>query len=792
MRGLIPAYFMQTMKQKYTSGLLAGCLLLLLSPRPALAGQSSSIVDTVVFGDARSENRHGFTDSHSTLIHAGLGEPARILSPLSAGAWEGGRLCATLKVDPDRQNYATVRLWGSDATDNQLVLFCEGKQVGYRHLGDVDILDIGDGEAAFPGRFIYQTTPLPPAMTKGKTELHLEIRSYGPTWGYTGEFEKFQKPLAGPTRGIYALYTHTNGFFMPPVLEQQGEAPVSSLVRPAPGGEVMDRLKTRVNGEIKKCMMSGKPLNQPQLQLLAKAYFVNWTAAYHNSNAVAQILKSLDATFDAYRQNPKLAEADPATYNPDWFGLGMAANALQLTAGPLQPFLDETIDDGDKKISRRAAYAEMFIASRDWHRGHRRLYSNQTMINDLYGIYLCNRGVAVAAPAAALSEAAARRYLYESIGLEPWRDSDTDQGGHSWGVGTNYWQLTAKGLTKELGYVGYYGEVLDWVTQIYEATRPAPGQPGDEKIKAQLEKIAAARAAFRYPGTDADGFRAMRIEAVVGWRDGGHYPGNVAYGERSTWDASSLYAAAATLDSEAVGYAQQMFDDHQFFISLERQMAQANSIRVTAGLLGVPDQYALVKSQPAAARRLPMTPGQPDFVFSDEEDGVVAVKNGDEIFYASLYWRARNAVNFLARVHFTTPTTDRIAVVQEDAAFEPDGRFYPRPDWTTFGFGNGGPRYPQALHSAHAGEQLPIARIPDDVKFRPGDENVYAGKADFYTLRYGDYLVGMNLTTDRTFELKTPAGEVEARELVSGRTVKLDAPIRVGPRSTAVLWFGKR
>ena len=67
-----------------------------------------------------------------------------------------------------------------------------------------------------------------------------------------------------------------------------------------------------------------------------------------------------------------------------------------------------------------------------------------------------------------------------------------------------------------------------------------------------------------------------------------------------------------------------------------------------------------------------MTPGQPDFVFSDEEDGVVAVKNGDEIFYASLYWRARNAVNFLARVHFTTPTMDRIAVVREDAQFTPE------------------------------------------------------------------------------------------------------------------------
>jgi hypothetical protein len=409
------------------------------------------------------------------------------------------------------------------------------------------------------------------------------------------------------------------------------------------------------------------------------------------------------------------------------------------------------------------------------------------MITDM-NIYLSNRGLEIVDPANALPETEARRYLYEAVALEPWRDSD---GNPSWGVGTNYWQLTAKHLTKELGYVGYYGEVLDWVTSIYNATRPAPGQPGDKKIKSQLEKIASARAVFRYPGTDDEGFRAMRIEAVVGWRDGGHYPGNVAYGERSTWDASALYAAAATLDADAVGHAQQMFDDGQFFVSLERQMAQSGNLRVTAGLLDVPENYGLLRSQPPSAARLPMTPGQPDFVFSDEEDGVVAVKHGDEIFYASLYWRARNAVNFLARVHFTTPTVDRIAVVREDVQFMPEGKFYTRPDWTTFGFGNGGPRYPEPLHSAEAGEKLPIAKIPADVKFKPGDESIYAGKGDFYTLRYGNYLVGMNLTTDKIFELKTPADAGEAQDLVSGKMVRLGAPLKVAPRSTVVLYLGK-
>jgi hypothetical protein len=410
------------------------------------------------------------------------------------------------------------------------------------------------------------------------------------------------------------------------------------------------------------------------------------------------------------------------------------------------------------------------------------------MITDME-IYQSNRGLEVVDPANALPEAEVRRYLYEALALEPWRDSDPGDDSRSWGMGTNYWQLTAKHLTKELGFVGYYGEVLDWVTSIYNATRPAPGQPGDEKIKAQLEKIAAARAVFRYPGVDEDGFRAMRIEAVVGWRDPGHYPGDVAYAERATWDASPIYAAAATLDPDAVGHAQQMFDDGQFFISLERQMKQANNLRVTAGLLEVPDDYELICSQPPSAKRLPMTPGQPNFVFSDEEDGVVAVKNGDEIFYASLYWRARNAVNFLARVHFTTPTVDRIAVVHEAVQFTPSGQFYTRPDQINFGFANGGPKYPVEMHSALAGEKLPIAKIPAGVSFRPGDESVYAGKGDFYTLRYGNYLVGMNLTTDKTFSLSPPGDAGEVKELVSGKTVQPAVPLNVAPRSTVVLWL---
>ena len=749
------------------------------------------VLDAITFGDAVSEASHGLAADHSQMVTGGLGEPARRLLPVAAGDWSGGRMAFTLKVDPERQNFATVRLWGGDASPDELILFCEGKQVGYRHLGDVDLLDYGPEEAPFPGRFVYETTPLPLALTKGRSVLHLEIRSAGPTWGYASSFAQYQKAMTLLTRGIYNLYTHTNGFFAPPLTEKQGLAPAAPPVRSAPGAEVLEALKARVNGEVAKCLAAKKPLNQMELEFLARAYFVKWTSAWQNPQAVAQVLKGLDNTFAAYRANPKLAEADPVTPNADWFGLGPSGDAIRLLAAPLEPFLDQPIDDGGKPVTRRSAYSEMLVACRDWHRKNRRLYSNQTMINDLDGIYLANRGIEVVDPAKALTEPDVRRYLYESVALQPWRDSDPGEASHGWGAGTNYWQLTPKGLTKELGYVGYYGEVLDWVTSIYEATRPGPGLPGDEQIKQQLAKIAHARSVFRYPGVDADGFRAMRIEAVVGWRDEGHYPGNVAYAERPTWDASPLFAVAATLDPEAVGFAQQMFADGQFFISLQRQMAQAGSLRVTAGLLNVPDEYDLIRSQPARAARLPMSPGAPDFIFSDEVDGVVAIKHGDETLYASLYWRAHHAVNSLARVHYTTPQVDRIGVVQEAVTFEPSGMYFTRPDWINFAFGNGGPRYPVELHSAHAGEKLPIAKIPEGVKFHRGEESVYAGKGQFYTLRYGNYLIGMNLTTDKKFTLTVPAEAVAARNLVTAKPLSAESTVTVGPQSTAVVWWPK-
>jgi hypothetical protein len=768
-----------------------------LSEAPCLAdgaGQSAisehdASIDTLLFGNVASEAAHGLADNGSKVISGGLGEPARVLLPQNPADWYGGNVAFAMKVDPTHANYLTVRLWGSDVTDTRLLLEIEGKQVGWRHLGEIDLLDTGTDQPGYNGRFYYTTTPLPLQVTKGKTEIHCEIIANGRVWGYGTTWDQYQKPMTEMSRGIYSVYTHTGGTFVPPSNEKQGVFPAHAPVRQTPGPEMIDAVKQRINKTLTGLLNRDKVPSQQELHLLARAYLVKWSVAYQNPNALAQVTAGIDHLYIQFCKDPTVAQSEPSMYNPDWFGMGFAGDSVHLLAAPLSSVLDQSIDNGTGvSIKRRDAWSQMLQASRDWHLQHRRQYSNQSMITDL-NTYTANRGVEAIDPSHALSEEHMLHYLYQSIGLEPWLGSDLANGQPSRELGNSYYQLTAAGLTKELGFVGYYGEVLDWVTDIYDATRPSPEEKGDPKILAQLNRIAHARNVFRYPSVDADGNRAMRAETIVGWRDEEHYPGDITYAERPTWDASAITEPAATLDPQAVGAAGQMFADNQFFNSIADGMKETN-LRTTAGMLGIPDDYALLTAQPPSAKRLPMSDDQPDFVFADPDDGVLAVKHGSERFYASLYWRARNSINFLARVHDILPTYDRIAVVHEDEVFEASGMTYTRPDHTNFGFANGGLTYPDGVHSAEAGEQLPIAKIPDGVAFKPGDESPYAGRAQFYALRYGNFLVGMNTTMDHSYQLNVPNGLSSAVNLKTGTRMQLAGSVTVRPRETVVLYIG--
>lgn len=741
-------------------------------------------LDVIRFGDSRSEQAHRMSEQRSETISGALGLSARQLLPQETPVVYGGQLEFDVVVDPQKPTYFTVKIWGGDSgmERGRLLLLCDGKQVGMRHIGDVDCLDIMSDSPRFPGGFTYVTTILPKAMTAGKQSVRVQIRSLGRIWGYGDTWDKFQKVITEPSRGIYAAFTHTDAMFVPPA-EDATQKP-SATLRTSPGPEVLEAIKQRVNSAISAALKSDK-IHQMQMQLLARAYYVTWTPAYKNQETIDRLIRAMDALYLQYKADPKLAQWDPATYNADWFGFGPMGDVLRLVGDKMTSALEQPVINGDG-IGRRDAYAEMLLAAREWHRHHRRQYTNQSMIKDLYGIYLANRGLQVVAPGKAMPEAAARRYLYESVGLQPWLGNDLPDGTSAKPLGDSYMQLTSDGLTRELGYVGSYGEVLDWATSIYEATRQTLAEEGDPLIRQQLVKMAKARAAFRHPLLDADGHPAMVLETVVGWRDS-QFPGYITYGQRPARDANPFEAAVATMDPELIGYAQQMIEDNQYFNAMEGVMKEG-MFRVTAGLLFAPDHYEAIRALPRSEYRLPMSPGAKDYVFADEENGVVAIRRGDETIYVSLYWRARYAVNFLAKVHHLTPTTERDATVWQDVVFDDSGMKYTR-NGRTIEPHSGRHEKNAGLQQALEGEVLPIARIPDGIKFKPGDENIHAGKGTFYRLQYGPYLIAMNMTADREFPLPLPSSGQEAKDMVSGRSVKLDGTfLKVSPRSTVVIW----
>lgn len=444
-------------------------------------------------------------------------------------------------------------------------------------------------------------------------------------------------------------------------------------------------------------------------------------------------------------------------------------------------------------VVRRAAWAKMLLDSREYWRQNFPQYTNQAIICAL-GLYLADRGLTWLGSDRAWGERKARDYIYQSVGLVPWLGPEKADGTPTEPLGGGYRQVTGKGISKELGYAGSYGELQEWLSLVYDAVTGIGGVE-DATLRDHLVKMAKARMVFRHPAVDRDGYRAMRLETVVGWRDN-EYPGKVAYDQDAKWDGHALKLAAQIKDPDLTSYARQSLADGQAFQSLADSHAATVSARTNLNLLSTADDYAYVDGAIGNGAKLPMTPGAPDFVFSDEENGLVAVKYGDEILYVSLYWRARWGVNRLARVHhITAEGIERSATVWQDVRYVPDGRAFAEPDWLNWEFTvtdlaipDGGFDPPgDSMHQAFAGQVLPLAKAPDHVPERAaGVESPYAGRASFYRCVYGPYLIAMNTTEDRTYTFGT-RGFGASTNLVTGARVGGNAEVRVKPGTTVVL-----
>ena len=212
-------------------------------------------------------------------------------------------------------------------------------------------------------------------------------------------------------------------------------------------------------------------------------------------------------------------------------------------------------------------------------------------------------------------------------------------------------------------------------------------------------------------------------------------------------------------------------------------------------MLEIPGQYAAVKKLAPAHIELPMTPGQPDFTWADPQDGVVVVKHNHTRLYISLYYRALDGINRLARIHYTTPTMDRLVRAYEQVQFTPSGKYFVRPDDIDQVQFPGFIPPRNKIHNAYAGQKLPIPVLPRGYvmtnghygPFARGHYGPYLGRAAFYRLHYGAYLIGMNTSRHHTYMLKPARGMRRVLNLITGRQMVLNGPIAVKPRETFIL-----
>ena len=516
---------------KFTGGAAAAGLIGEgLAAAPSAQAAAAYPLDTLVFGNTASENAHSLTTTDSTVVTGALSQSARRFTPsVSAGVW-GGTATFTMAVQEGGYNYLTVKMWGGEAgaTQGQLMLLVEGALDGWYFLGEVDALDIASDDPRCAGRFYYHTLPIPYGYTSGSSSISLSIVSMGEIYNYASTASAWYGDLTENSRAVYSVYTHSSPYFTPPSGEVQGSFPTAATRSSPTTASIITALTSRVNADIDSYLTAtASGLDLWQVSSLAQGYQLSYTPAYQSSTAISQIVAALDAWYVDYQSDASLM-TDGAY---QWEGFGKIGWALVLVSGAIDGYLDEDVT-GASGTTRRAAYEQMLVASRDYWRQNMPQYTAQ-MLMCAAGIYECNRGLTALGSGSALAETTARAYIYQAVGIDPWLGPESPLGTPTKPLGSSYYQYSSAGLSKELGYVGSYGEFGDWVTKLYKLVT-TQGGVADSTLYSQCVKIHKTRAYFRYPDVDDNGYTAMRLQTIIGWRDV-IYPGPVLYDFKGLW-----------------------------------------------------------------------------------------------------------------------------------------------------------------------------------------------------------------------------------------------------------------
>ncbi len=188
----------------------------------SLYAQSPNFLDRVNLGNAGSEAVHAFDAGFSSVPTAGIGAYGQTYrEPIGTGVnnlTSSQAITVTMRVDPNLQNYFTIKIWGNDVNACSLYFWNDLTLPAMVNQG---------GPPQAPNRFLFYTFPIPLSQTQGQTTASLTLNgvSYYDKYFGTG----FHYLAAGQTtQPVYSLYTHVDPHFSPDPLDQTGAAPTPS------------------------------------------------------------------------------------------------------------------------------------------------------------------------------------------------------------------------------------------------------------------------------------------------------------------------------------------------------------------------------------------------------------------------------------------------------------------------------------------------------------------------------------------------------------------------------------
>ena len=731
----------------------------------------AAVLTSIQPGDTSSENAVGLVATSApveTSPALALGEAGRRLLP--ADPYTPASLAFEAVVSPTEQNYLTLRLWGSDPHWTPVNL-----------LTDVDSINLGNvwwhvtREAPVPGRFLYRAFPIPIEVTRGKTSLRLRLET-APAPQTIGAFRNADQPppklLFRPSFALYGLHIHTGSWFEPPASDRQGPPFVWGPPAPKPAGypeTAEQRLLERARVDIDRALNykvvnsrydTGHRHDTRVLETLPVIYHAEWSGHFQERTIAERIRDAIDV----HVRRQAAQNGDPGTmFYRGWGSHGRIAHAYsQMSevfeeAGWLEQPIELQTAAGPVTLTRRQAYGDFFHAAFEWRRLDRRSWTNQPIYVS-HTLYRLQKALRALGDSRALTQAQSVGYVYEALGIRPLHSRpgaiDADAAGYP------YHLITRAGLTREKGYVDGYGELSYTLVRLVEET-------GDAQVRALTEKFLKTRSVFRVPTNDTAGNGALRGIGAISWR-GTTFPFRIAY---------AGIEEAAILDGDPVALRLAQLEIAHGRLNLlppepERgpHWSPENSIRLY-------EQYRKIKDLPATDHRLPTEPGQPDFVWSDPESGVFVFRHGANLVYGSFFnldaFNGR-AVGDRGIIHLIRPESERLIEFPPEFAL-------PESDLSiTVKYPFGSRTHPQT--PLPPGMKAWATEPPDWLDHR-------AGRAYFYHVETGPYVIAMNTTEPGTYResawtLPAIPGANRARDLATGEIVDLSKPLAI-PAYTA-------